>query len=388
VDGVDVTEGGRQKAVARKCGDQVGGKSQKERASRKAVCGLNTKKWEGIMKKNCLVFIVSVFCFLGLFAGSSFAADPVAKLEFASFLPSNNPLGAMLDEFSKEIEKRTNGRVKVTMHPGGTLCPAPQTYDSIIREIADMGFASLDLTVGRFPLMEALNLPYGVKDAVMMTKLSNAFYNKFKPKELEEVQILFLLTHGPGIVHTKKPVNKLEDLKGVKLRCPGGYIVRMVQALGAVPVVMPMSEVYDSLSKGVVDGIVATPDALKFFKFGEVVQYTTNNYRTAYESTGFCGMNKKKWNSLPPDVQKLVMQVSEEYAAKLAKLWDSMDQDGIKEWSAKKHTFINLSREEEERWRQRIQPLYDEFIKEKSAKGLPAAEAIKFCQDWAKANQN
>jgi TRAP-type C4-dicarboxylate transport system substrate-binding protein len=343
--------------------------------------------WEGIMKKRFLAFIVSVFCFLGLFIGSSFAADSVAKLEFANFLPSNNPLGAMLEEYSKEIEKRTNGRIKITVHPGGTLTPAPQTYDSIIRGIADMGFASLDLTVGRFPLMESLNLPYGVKDAVMMTKLSNAFYNKFKPKELDEVHILFLLTHGPGIVHTKKPVRQLEDLKGLKLRCPGGYIVRMVQALGAVPVVMPMSEVYDSLSKGVVDGIVATPDALKFFKFGEVVQYTTNNYRTAYESTGFCGMNKKKWNSLPPDVQKIVMQVSEEYAGKLAKLWDSMDQESIKESGAKKHTFITLGKEEEERWRQRIQPLYDEFIKEKTAKGLPAADAIKFCQDWAKANQ-
>jgi TRAP-type C4-dicarboxylate transport system substrate-binding protein len=330
---------------------------------------------------------IAVFLWLGLFIGFSYAAESVTKLEFASFLPANNPLGLMIEDYCKDLEKKTNGRIKITLHPGGTLTPAPQTYDSLIREIADMGFASLDLTVGRFPLMEALNLPYGGKNAVTMTRLSNDFYNKFKPKELDEVHILFLLTHGPGIVHTKKPVRKLEDLKGLKLRCPGGYIVKMVQALGAVPVVMPMNEVYDSLSKGVVDGIVATPDSLKFFRFGEVVEYTTNNYRTAYESTGFFGMNKNKWNSLAPDIQKIITQVSEEYAGKFAKLWDSMDQEGIKESAAKKHTTISLSKEEEERWSQRIQPLYEEFVKEKTAKGLPAAEAIKFCQDWIKNNQ-
>jgi TRAP-type transport system periplasmic protein len=338
------------------------------------------------MKKYVASIIFMFFC-LGLFVGFSYAAETVVKLEFASFLPSNNPLGGMVEEYCKALENKTNGRIKITVHPGGTLTPAPQTYDSLIREIADMGFSSLDLTVGRFPLMEALNLPYGGKNAVTMTRLSNAFYNKFKPKELDEVHILFLLTHGPGIVHTKKPVRKLEDLKGLRLRCPGGYIVRMVEALGAVPVVMPMNEIYDALSKGVVDGIVATPDALKYFKFGEVVDYTTNNYVTAYESTGFFGMNKNKWNSLPPDIQKIVTQVSEEYSGQFAKLWDSMDQEGIKESVAKKHTFINLSKEEEERWRQRIQPLYDLFVKEKSAKGLPAAEAIKFNQDWIKNNQ-
>jgi TRAP-type C4-dicarboxylate transport system substrate-binding protein len=337
--------------------------------------------------KKYVAFTVFMFFSLGLFIGFSYASETVTKLEFAMFLPANNPLTLVFEEYCKDVEKKTNGRVKITLHPGGTLTPAPQTYDSIIREIADIGFASLDITVGRFPLMETLNLPYGGKNAVTMTKLTNAFYNKFKPKELDEVHVLTLLTHGPGIVHTKKPVRKLEDLKGLKLRCPGGYVVKMVQALGAVPVVMPMSEVYDSLRKGVVDGNVATPDSLKYFKFGEVVEYTTNNYRTAYESIGFLAMNKNKWNSLPPDIQKIVSQISEEYAIKLAMKWDSMDQEGIKESMAKKHTFITLSKEEEERWYEKIRPLYDEFIKEKTAKGLPAAEAIKFCQDWIKNNQ-
>ena len=324
------------------------------------------------MKKYVASIVFMFFCF-GLF--------------IANFLPANNPLSVMVDEYAKELEKKTNDRIKITVHHGGTLTPMPQTYDSIIREIADMGFSSLDITVGRFPLMEAMNLPYGGKNAATMTRLSNAFYNKFKPKELDEVHVLFLLTHGPGIVHTRKPVRKLEDLKGLKIRCPGGYVVKMVQALGAVPLVMPSTEVYDSLRKGVMDGVVATLDSLKYMKFGEVLEYTTNNYLTAYESTGFFVMNKNKWNSLPPDTQKIVTQVCEEYGNKFAMLWDSMDQDGIKEATATKHTFINLSNEEQERWHQKILPLYDEFIKEKSAKGLPAAEAVKFCQDWIKSNQ-
>ncbi|MBI5439884.1 MAG: TRAP transporter substrate-binding protein [Deltaproteobacteria bacterium] len=337
------------------------------------------------MKKLVAGALVSFCLFPFLSPLPSYGADKVAALELASFLPPQNPLSVLLVEFAKEAERRTNGRVKITVHHGQTLVPMPQTYDSVMNEIADMGFASLSINPGRFPLMEVLDLPHGIKNARIMTQLSNSMYKKFQPKELDGVKVLFLLSHGPGIVHTKTPVRKLEDLQGLKLRCPGGFITSIVKELGGVPLVMPAPDTYDALKRGVADGVVATPDALVFLKFGEILPYTTENYGTAFESTGYVIMNKKKWNSLPADVQETMNALGEEYSDKLARRWDEMDQMAIKQYSTR--TVFKLSPEEEQRWFRKIAPLYDLYVKEKSAKGLPAAEALKFCRDFARTHQ-
>ena len=135
----------------------------------------------------------------------------------------------------KEVEKRTNGRVKITYFPNGTLTPAAQTYDNVVKGIADIGESVFGYTRGKFPMMAMIDLPLGYSSGVQSTGLINAYYNKFKPKELDEVKVLFVHAHGAGIVHTKKPVYKLEDLKGMKIRAEG-TVVPIVEALGASPV--------------------------------------------------------------------------------------------------------------------------------------------------------
>jgi len=332
--------------------------------------------------------LVCMFLCLAVFTVVSHAAEKVVKLELSTFTPTHDKLTWMLEDWCKDVAKRTNGRVTVTLHPGSTLTPAPQTYDSVVREIIDVGFAGMGMTPGRFPLTEIMDLPFGLKSGYLATKMSNDFVKKFKPKELDDTKLFLLLTHGPGILHSRKPVRKLEDLQGLKLRCAGGAVVGMVKALGAVPVVIPTGDTYDALRKGIADGVLGLWDAMETFKWKEVLDHSTLNYRTAYESTGFLAMNKSKWNSLPPDVQKIMDQLADEYAEKLSKLWDQKEQDAIKViQGSKKHTTIPLSPEEEGRWYQKIVPLYDAYVKDKSAKGLPAADALKFCQEWVKANQ-
>jgi TRAP-type C4-dicarboxylate transport system substrate-binding protein len=250
-----------------------------------------------------------------------------------------------------------------------------------------MGETSFAITPGRFPMMEALDLPTGAKNSVVMTKLANEYYKKFKPKELDAVKVLFLTAPSQQYFHTKKPVRKLEDLKGMKIRCAGGAVVELVKALGAVPVVMPVSDVYDALSKGVMEGVVINWAAVGQFKFYEVVDYTTVNRMTSVSSVGFISMNKSKWNSLPPDVQKIIDALSEEYAQKMSVIWDEKDAESIKTATAYKHQTITLSDAEEQRWAKQAAPIYDAYIKDKNAKGLPAAEAMAWIKDWMKKNQ-
>lgn len=337
--------------------------------------------------KKCIICIAFLFFCLGLFVGVSHAAEKIIKLDFSSFLPLGHPYGVVLEQWCKDVEQRTNGRVKVNYYPSSTLTPLPQMYDSVIRGIADVGQGPMGITQGRFPLFEVLDLPMGTKSAVVSTKLAKVFYEKFRPKELDAVKVLGFICPGVAILHTKNPVRKLEDLAGLRIRATGGPQVKVLKSLGAAPVVLPVGEAYDALRKGVLDGIAIIPDAMESWKLGEVVGYTTLNYRTATPSAGFLVMNKDKWNSLPPDIQKIIDKTSEECTERASKVWDQLDQKAMKAALEKKHTLITLSQEEEERWYQRLVPLYDAFVKEKSAQGLPAAEALKFCLDWVKENQ-
>jgi TRAP-type transport system periplasmic protein len=308
------------------------------------------------------------------------------KLDFSSALPSHDTLTLMLQEWCRDLERRSGGSIKATLYPDGLLTPATQTFDSVITGIADIGFGPMGVTPGRFPLTEVMEQPLGIRSAYMMTRLSNDFVRAFRPKEYQEVKVLFLLSASPGLLHTKKPVRKLEDLKGMKVRCLGGNAAKVLNSLGAVPIVIPTGDTYDALRKGIVDGVVAAWDSLETLKWGEILQYTTVSYYAAVGASGFVVMNKAKWDGLRPELKKIVDEMSDEYAEKLSKLWDEKDRNTIKKWTAKNHVSILLSKDEEKRWERAVLPLYESFVKEKSARGLAAVEALRFCEQWVQKN--
>ena len=311
---------------------------------------------------------------LAIFTSSAFAQT---KLNYSIFFPAPAPQAKVATEWAQEIEKRTGGKVQITMFYGGTLTPAPQCYDGVVKGISDIGFSVLAYTRGKFPLLEVADLPLGIKSGLVATKLFNEFYNKFKPKELDEVKVMYLHGHGPGILHTKKPVSKLEDLTGMKIRCTG-LAAKIVKNLGGVPVAMAMGETYDSLSRGVVEGSMAPQEALKTWKWGEVVKFTTENFGSSYSTGFFVVMNKKKWNSLSPDIQKIIEKVNEEWIVKQGSTWDEVDKAG-REFTLKLgNKIIPLSQEEDWKWGKLVKPLYDDYVKNMKAKGLPGEEALKF----------
>jgi TRAP-type C4-dicarboxylate transport system substrate-binding protein len=205
----------------------------------------------------------------------------------------------------------------------------------------------------------------------------NEYFKKFKPREFDEVKVMYFHGHGPGILHTKKPVNKLEDLKGMKIRCTG-MAAKIIAALGATPVAMPMGETYDALSRGVVDGSMAPQEALQGWKWGEVVKYTIENFGSSYSTGFFVVMNKNKWNSLPPDVQKTIEQINEEYIEKQGKVWDEIDKAGRDFTIGRGNKIITLSPEEDQRWEKAVRPLLTEYKKNMKDKGLPGEEVLSF----------
>jgi len=326
------------------------------------------------------------FCLCLSIIGFSFVTPPAfaqVKLNYSIFFPAPAKQTVDATDWAKEIEKRTNGKVQITMFPGGTLTPPDKCYDGVVKGISDIGYSVLAYTRGKFPLTEVADLPMGIKSGLVATKLINEYYKKFNPKEFGEVKVMYLHGHGPGIIHTKKAVRTLEDLKGTKIRCTG-LAAKIAAALGATPVAMPMSETYDSLSRGVVDGSMAPMEALNTWKWGEVVKFTTEDYGASYSTGFFVVMNKEKWNTLPPDIQKIIEKVNEEWIEKTGKVWDEIDKAG-KEFTLKLgNQIIPLSKEENEKWAKAVRPLLDEYAKNMKDKGLPGEEALKFYLDQLK----
>ena len=316
-----------------------------------------------------------------LFIGFSVLTSPATgqtKLNYSIFFPAPHKHSVVATEWAKEIEKRTNGKVQITMHYGGTLTPAPQVYDGVVKGISDIGMSCFAYTMGKFPLTEVADLPLGSKSGRAATKLINEYCNKFKPKELDEVKVMYLHGHGPGILHSKKPVKKLEDLKGMKIRCTG-MAAKIVKELGGAPVAMAMGETYDALSRGVVEGSMAPLEALQGWKWGEVVKFSTENYGSSYSTGFFVVMNKAKWNALPPDIQKIIEKVNEEWIEKTGKLWDDIDKAGKDFMLKLGNQIIPLSQDEDWRWTKAVKPILDDYVKKSKDKGLPGDEALKFC---------
>jgi TRAP-type C4-dicarboxylate transport system substrate-binding protein len=326
-------------------------------------------------------------CFLGVvFIAALAALSPAAaanrpiELTYSIFFPPTHKNTLLAQEWAKEIGTRTGGKVKITIFPGGTLTKAEACYDGVEKGISDIGMSVLGYTRGKFPLSEVLDLPLGVKTGAGATEMANGFLAKFAPKEFGAVKIMYLHAHGPGFLHSKNPVKSLEDLKGLKIRCTG-LSAKIVAALGATPVAMPMGETYDALSRGVVDGSMAPVESLQGWRWGEVVKSTTESYGAAYTTTFFVAMNKDRWQKLPKDVQVVIEKVNSEWIAKTGAAWDLMDNSGKEFASSRGNTSVKLTDAENGRWAAAVRPILDEYVAKMQQRGLPGAEALAFCKE-------
>ncbi len=315
-----------------------------------------------MMSKNIRYFCLAVLCAAWLALGASPAAAAAQNLTFSIFFPPTHDQAVAAFDFAKEIEKRTNGQVKITPFPGGTLTKAPQVYDGVVTGISDMGNSCFAYTRGRFPVSAALDLPIGYPNGKVASQVAHQFVKEVDPPELQDVKVLYVHAHGPGLLHTQKPVRSLEDLKGMKIRATG-LSAKVVEALGAVPVAMSQPETYEALQKGVVEGTLGPIEVLKGWKQGEVIKYTTECFDIGYTTAMFVVMNRKAWDALPADVQQVIDAVSEEWVAVHGEQWDKADQDGRAFTESLGNELISLSPEESARWREAVEPVIDEYMK-------------------------
>lgn len=313
------------------------------------------------------------------------AKKEVIELKIAHFFPGTHPAETeLIQPWAKDIEKATGGKVKITSYPGEVLLPANQIYDGVVNGIADLGLSCFSYTRGRFPILEVFELP-GITypNSAAASKVAWEGIKKLDPKEVQDTKLMMVLTTGPGDLYTKIPVRNLNDLKGLEIRATG-LSAKTLKALGAVPVAMSQAEAYEALSKGIVKGNLGPVEVLKGWKQAEVTDYLTQT-PFLYNTLFFITMNRTKWNSLEPTVQKAIEEVNEKYFAEVASgLWDKQNEAAMK-WTAEKKQMntINLSAEETAKWTALVKPIQDEYVAAMNKLGFEGQKILDTVQELA-----
>ncbi len=339
------------------------------------------------MKKFMVIFGLFIALTLMIALPSLTQADEkVIKLKYSNFFPPSHKNSILSEQWGKEIEKRTNGRVKVTYFPGSTLTPPTQTYDSVVKGIADIGQSLVGYSPGRFPLTEVLALPLGYSSGIQATNLTNEFYRKFKPKEFDDTQVMYFHGHGPGFFHTKKVISSIDDIKGLRIKA-NAENAAIVTAVGGAPVSLPITETYDGLQKGLIDGVLLPIEPIKGWKFFEMIRTTVENYAMAYTAPIFVVMNKDKWNSLPKDIQEIIVQINSEWIVKQGQQWTDLDRES-KDFCVQKGIRMAVATPEQEaQTADRMKPILAEYVSGMKSKGLPGDEALQFCREYIRNNR-
>jgi TRAP-type C4-dicarboxylate transport system substrate-binding protein len=320
-----------------------------------------------------VLFLALTLVALPLFGACKGAPTETIELSYSNFFPPTHFHSILAEEWAKEIEARTDGQVKITYYPAGTLTPAAQVYDGVVEDISDIGMSVLAYTLGRFPASELIDLPHGYPNGWVATKVANDFYNESKPEEFDDVHVLYFHAHGPGVVFTtEKPVRALEDLKGLVLRSTG-VGAEIAEALGAEGYGASQGEAVELMSKGTIDGSITPREVLKGWNQADVVKYVTNCYDVGYTANMFVVMNKAKWDSLPGNIKDIFTEVSEEWVDKHGMVWDYYDKVAIDHFLSKGEgrEVIELSPAEMARWVEAAKVVKDTYMEEKGAMGLP-----------------
>ncbi len=288
-----------------------------------------------------------------------------------------------LAPWAKDVEEATGGRLKITVYPSQTLTKGKDAWNAVKSGIADIAWCFHGYWPGMTPLADVISLPaLPFSSAEQGSTALWKLYEKFPDirKEFTENKVLLLYTSDPYVlITTNKWVKSIEDIKGLKLRMTGGPPTKMVNALGGVPMLIPMPDNYISMQKGVIDGMGAPWEAMHAFKLYEVANYFTEvPFPSVYFSIS---MNKKRWDSLPKDIQDAVMKVS---GLRGAKFWGHNFFDTAKDVvikdikdSGKKFNLYSLTEKERGRWLEiGGKPIWNNWVKDMNKKGHKNAQEI------------
>ena len=322
-------------------------------------------------------------------AVASFALGPVPAasqeitLRLHTFMPPvANPMKHFLVPWAEKIAKDSNGRIKVQIYPVMQLGGKPEQLLAQVRDgVVDLIWTLPGFTPGIMVKDEVFELPFIHRDTHSSVMALQDFIEMHMQKEFAPYHVLLAHAQAGSLFMTKNPINKVDDFKGMKLRTPSRTAAWVVEALGGTGVQVALPELAPMLNKGTVSGAILTYEIAPAVKMQDLVDYfvTLSGSQPRMSTTVFLLlMNKKKYESLPPDLKKVIDANSGRNLAPFAiKVWDMIDADGLNVMRSKsKNKFVALSPAETDKFKAAVQPVRERFKNEVNKGGADGAKVI------------
>jgi TRAP-type C4-dicarboxylate transport system substrate-binding protein len=318
-----------------------------------------------------------------LLSAVSAQAAPEFTLRFHHLLGPKSPAHTqMIEPWCKRIEEASKGRIKIEIYPAMALGGKPPELIRQARDgVVDLIWTVNGYTAGLFPRTEVFELPFIYTNDPVATNLAmGELYEKYLADEYKGVKPLFLHVHAGQAIHmVDTAVRKPQDLANKKIRIPSRTGAWLLEALEANPVGMPVPELPQALSKKVVDGALVPWEIIPALKLQELTKYQIEGVdKTRFGTTTFqVSMNEAKWNSLPDDLKKAFTDNSgTEWLKEVGKIWRQTDDAGIELAQKAGNTYIQLTKEETEAFRVKLEPVVDRWVKDVSGQGIDGAALV------------
>ncbi|MBO9466413.1 TRAP transporter substrate-binding protein [Tropicibacter sp. R15_0] len=288
----------------------------------------------------------------------------------------------ILKPWAAQVEEAAGGKLKIEHYDAMALGgKPPELMDQAIDGVADITMTVVGYTPGRFPKTEVFELPFMMTNPVATSKaFQELVETDLQDGEYKDVKVLGAWVHGPGVIHTDRGVNKLEDMSGLKLRGPTRVINDMLSELGATPVGMPLPAIPEALSKGVVSGTVIPWEVTPAVKLSQLVTYHTEftGDEALYTATIILVMNKAKYESLPDDIRAAIDAESGQKLSEMAAqvMWDN-DAPGRAIAEKAGNTIVQLSAEEVARFKDASKPVIERWVTEMGSKDIDGNALIE-----------
>jgi len=289
------------------------------------------------------------------------------ELRLSTFVPPVHVIyREILIPWAQEVAKATNGEVKVTLYPSMQLGgKPPELFRQVKDGAVDLIFTLPGYTSPAFPRTQMIELPGLKPDGVAATNMMWDLLDPYLLPEYEGTKVIALWgAEDAGLMTRGEPTRSLDDLKGKRMRAPSAAQAKQLEVMGAVPIAMPITEVYQSLERGVVDGAMLPFSTIVDFRLGEVARSITIAGPLFGRSSFLVAMNKKKYDSLSPKARAAIDRLSgRDLSIEATKVYLRRSTDGVASVRGKSQV-IEFPAEEQKRIRAVLRPIISDWIKE------------------------
>jgi len=309
-------------------------------------------------------------------SSTAMADDPRVNMRLSYWVPATHMLTPGYQEWADHLKKESGGTINVTLFPASQLGSGRDHYDMVRRGLADIGLVNPGYTPGRFPIAGAIELPFMISNSLEGAKAMTRFYAQYAPQEMSEVKVCHNFSTPLSTFHAVKPIRVPADVRGMRIRAGNATMSSFISSLGGTSVQVPIMEAFETLNRGITEGITAAWGGMITFNFGKVVRYHLD--MPLYVSSFVNAVNINTYNRMS-DAQKKIFDATctPEWAARIYRYWEEQEAGFVTKLLADKdRTIHKVGPEEAALWRKAAEPVMKQWADSVTKRGADPEKVL------------